>query len=281
MSETKRVRANGLDFAYLEEGEGPLVILAHGFPDTAQTWDEVRPALARAGYRAVSPFMRGYHPTEVPADGAYDSDTLGRDLLALGEALGDGDERFVLIGHDWGASAAFSAAGLGPDEIRLLVTLAIPHPAGMVPTPKLAWAARHFLSLRRKGAAEMVRQHDFAHIDALWHRWSPAWKDIPAEETRPVKESFSHPGSLEAALGYYRALGLRLPEGQRKKVRMPAVAFGGTDDILPVKAYERAAGRYLDAYEVISMPGGHFLHREHPARFNEELLAVLDRYAPI
>jgi pimeloyl-ACP methyl ester carboxylesterase len=62
----ERVRANGLEFAYLAEGSGPLVVLLHGFPDTAHTWDRAMPELARAGYRVVAPFLRGYHPTEIP-----------------------------------------------------------------------------------------------------------------------------------------------------------------------------------------------------------------------
>jgi|GEM_PF-3747368 len=85
--ELKYVQANGLRFAYFEEGTGPLVLLLHGFPDTAHAWDQVRPALAAAGFRAVSPFTRGYAPTEVPRDEAFDADTLGRDALALIEAL--------------------------------------------------------------------------------------------------------------------------------------------------------------------------------------------------
>ena len=63
--EPKTVTANGLRFGYLERGEGPLVLLVHGFPDTAYTWDKVMPALAEAGFRAVAPFTRGYRPTEV------------------------------------------------------------------------------------------------------------------------------------------------------------------------------------------------------------------------
>ena len=62
----KRIRANGLEFAYLEEGEGPLVLLLHGFPDTARTWSHQMPALAAAGYHAVAPYLRGYPPTEIP-----------------------------------------------------------------------------------------------------------------------------------------------------------------------------------------------------------------------
>ena len=84
------VEANGLKFAYLEEGSGPLVVLLHGFPDTAHTWDDLRPRLAAKGYRAVSPFMRGYHPSAIPARDA-DQETIARDPLALIEALGADD----------------------------------------------------------------------------------------------------------------------------------------------------------------------------------------------
>jgi pimeloyl-ACP methyl ester carboxylesterase len=272
----RHVDANGVRFAYFEEGKGPLVLLAHGFPDTAHTWDAVRPALARAGYRAVSPFMRGYAPSAVPADGKYDSDTLGRDLLALVEALGE--ERAVFVGHDWGASAAYSAAGLGPERIRLLVTLAIPHPASILPTPAVAWAVRHFFYLRRRGAEDRVRAGDFAYVDELVHRWSPAW-EVPAGETDAVKNAFREPGCLEAALGYYRALSPRLPAGQRKKVTVPAVAFSGEHDLMKPRAFERARSRYTAGYEVVHMPGGHFMHREHPDRFEVELLGALARHA--
>ena len=87
----KFVTANGLKFGYLEQGTGPLVLLVHGFPDTPYTWDAAMPAIAAAGFRAVAPFTRGYHPTEIPADGDYDGDTLGKDILALIEALLEGD----------------------------------------------------------------------------------------------------------------------------------------------------------------------------------------------
>jgi pimeloyl-ACP methyl ester carboxylesterase len=273
-----RTHANGLDFAYYEEGTGPLVLLLHGFPDTAHTWDETRPVLAGAGYRAVSPFMRGYHPTSIPSDGRYDTDTLGRDALALIEALGE--ENAIVVGHDWGAGAAYSAAGLGPEHVRVLVTVGIPHPASVVPSPRLVWGIRHFLRFQSKRAEELVQADDFAHVDELLKRWSPAW-EVPKNESAAVKEAFRHPGSLTAALGYYRALTLRIPASQRKRVTMPSVAFSGDDDGVTLhKDYDRARSRYASSYEVVRMPGGHFLHREHPKRFNEELLRVLKTLAP-
>lgn len=271
MSE-RRIKANGVELALLEEGEGPLVILLHGFPDTAHGWDATRAALAAAGYRAVSPFLRGYRPSEVPADGDYSTETLGDDVAALIAALGE--DSAVVVGHDWGASAAFSCAIAHPERVRFLVTLAIPHPASLRPSPRLLWAARHFFVFKRKNAAARVRADDFAYIDELYHRWSPAW-DFPPGETEAVKRTFEDPASLEAALGYYRAVGVRLPPSHRGKVTMPAVAFAGASDVIKPAAFERARRLYRDSYEVVVLPGGHFLHREHPERFNEELIARL------
>ena len=133
---------------------------------------------------------------------------------------------------------------------------------------------RHFLSLRRKGAPAMVRKNDFAHVDVLVRRWSPTWDPAPAE-TAAVKAAFAEPGCLEAALGYYRAIGLRLPAPHRKRISVPTVSFAGADDILPTKIYDRAASWYTGGYRVVKMPGGHFMHREHPEVFHRELLAAL------
>ena len=265
--------ANGIDFAYLERGNGPLVLFVHGFPDTAHTWDGAMRAAADAGFRAVAPFTRGYHPTSIPADGAYDTDTLGKDVVALIEALGA--DQAIVVGHDWGANAAYAAAATVPERVRLLVTLAIPHPGSMKPTPALLWKLRHFATLRRAKAPERVRANDFAMLDELWHRWSPAWKDIPPSETAAVKQAFQEPGSLEAALAYYKAIRVKLPASLRHETTVPTVAFAGEHDMISPRAYEKARHWFTASYEVCQVPGGHFMHREHPEVFNRELVRVL------
>jgi pimeloyl-ACP methyl ester carboxylesterase len=270
---THDVQANGLRFTCIEEGKGPLVLLLHGFPDTPHTWDHVRPALARAGLRAVSPFLRGYAPTEIPAGEAYDVETLGRDVLGLIEALGE--RQAIVLGHDWGASAAYAAAALGPERVRMLITVAIPHPASILPTPRIMWNVRHFLTLRQKGAAAKIRAGNLAHIDELVQRWSPSWS-VPEGETDAVKQAFREPGCLEAALGYYRALRPWSPAALRGKITAPAAAFAGLDDLVPPSAYERARAWYAGRYEIVTMPGGHFMHREHPEHFTRELLRLIE-----
>jgi pimeloyl-ACP methyl ester carboxylesterase len=270
--EPRFVEANGLRFAYFEQGKGPLVLLVHGFPDTAHTWDAALAALAGAGFRAVAPFTRGYHPTAVPADGKYDVETLGRDLLALIPALGE--QQAIVVGHDWGAAAAYAAASLGPDKITRLITIAIPHPRSLKPTPKVIWSGRHFFALRRAGAAEKIRAGNYAYIDELWRRWSPAWKDLPASETAAVKQAFAQPGCLEAACAYYKAFTPKLPAAHRTTIAVPTVSFAGEHDMLPPRAYEKARQCYSGSYEVVQVPGGHFMHREHPATFIPELVRV-------
>jgi pimeloyl-ACP methyl ester carboxylesterase len=274
--EARFVTANGLRFGYLESGTGPLVLLVHGFPDTAHTWDRVRPALAEAGFRAVAMFTRGYFPTAIPEDGKYDADTLGRDVLAMIEALGE--QSAILVGHDFGAGAVYSSAAIDPARVRRLITVAIPHPASVIPTPKLLWTVRHFFRFQLRSSEALLRANDFAHIDELVKRWSPAWT-VPAGETDAVKESFRVPGALEAALGYYRALRLVLPPAQRKRISVDTVSFAGENDTISPTLYDRARSRFTGPYKVVRMPGGHFMHREHPEHFIRELLTAV-REAP-
>ena len=274
--EVRFVDASGLRFGYFESGSGPLVLLIHGFPDTAHSWDPTRRALAAAGFRAVAPFTRGYAPTDVPPTEAYDSDTLGQDVIALVRALGGGAPA-VVVGHDWGASAAYSAAALGPETVRLLVTIAIPHPNSITPTPSAIWAVRHFFALNRRSALRWVPDDDFAYIDELLHRWSPRWNPGP-EESAEVKKIFRNPKNLDAALGYYRALRPWPPCSHKMKISVPSVSFAGDSDIMPVGAYEKARSMFTGSYEVVQMRGGHFMHREHPDEFNEKLLRVLAPY---
>jgi pimeloyl-ACP methyl ester carboxylesterase len=115
----------------IEAGSGPLALCLHGFPDCAHTWRHLLPALAESGFHAVAPFLRGYAPSAVPADGAYDLGALIADASALHDALG-GTQDAVLIGHDWGAEVAYGAAALAPGRWRRLITLGVP-PAALDP----------------------------------------------------------------------------------------------------------------------------------------------------
>ena len=122
---SRLVQVNGLRMHIVEHGAGPLVVLLHGFPELSSTWRHQLPALAAAGYRVVAPDQRGYGQTDAPErTDAYTMFHLVGDVIGLLDALGE--DRAVVIGHDWGAPVAWSAAQWRPDRIRAVAGLSVP-----------------------------------------------------------------------------------------------------------------------------------------------------------
>ena len=153
----------------------------------------------------------------------------------------------------------------------------MPHPGAIRPSIRAIWGARHFAYLKLPGATKRYAARDYAHIRALYRRWSPTW-DVLDSELEPVRNSFSAPGSFSAALGYYRQLPLVfMPPMFRKTLRMPCMLVAGTNDpALSVDVYERGRGRrFSGILRVVGLSGGHFVHRESPDAFVTELLDFL------
>ena len=127
MPSSRTIAANGIDLFLLEQGEGPLVVLCHGWPELSYSWRHQIPALAAAGFHVVAPDMRGFGRTSAPAAiGAYSIfDNVG-DMVALVGALGE--KQAVIIGHDWGAPIAWHAALFRPDMFTAVAGLSVPPP---------------------------------------------------------------------------------------------------------------------------------------------------------
>lgn len=127
MSSTRMIKANGIELFIREAGQGPLVVLCHGWPELSYSWRNQIPALAAAGFHVVAPDMRGYGQSAAPADiGAYSIfDTVG-DIVGLVQALGA--TRAMVVGHDWGAPVAWHAALFRPDIFTAVAGLSVPPP---------------------------------------------------------------------------------------------------------------------------------------------------------
>src|SRR5256885_14343941 len=154
----KYVQANGVRFAYLEQGAGPLVMFMHGFPDNAWTYRKQLQVFADAGYRAVSPFLRGYAPTEIPADGLFDPVTLGKDLEALIAALSD-DGQACVVGMDWGGFSTWQALATAPSAIKAAVVMNTAHPIGILSNrkdPEFIRSIFHVFFFQMPGADSLV-----------------------------------------------------------------------------------------------------------------------------
>ena len=127
MPSTRTIAANGIELFLLEQGQGPLVVLCHGWPELSYSWRHQISAIADAGFHVVAPDMRGYGRTSAPADIAAYSifDTVG-DMVALVTALGE--TKAVIVGHDWGAPVAWHAALFRPDMFTKVAGLSVPPP---------------------------------------------------------------------------------------------------------------------------------------------------------
>jgi pimeloyl-ACP methyl ester carboxylesterase len=283
-----RVRVNEVGLAYVETGPeaGPLALCLHGFPDTAYTFRHLLPALAEAGFRAVAPFLRGYAPSEVPADGRYQTGALVADACALHERLG-GDERAVLVGHDWGAIAAYGAAAFAPDRFRRVVTAAVP------PLGALATALFRYDQLRRSWymfffqsplAEAVVAADDLAFIDRLWADWSPGYD--ASEDLPLVKASLREPDHLAAAIGYYRAqfdptrqdpVLAAEQAATAAPTPQPTLYLHGADDGCMGAELAEGAAAFLgpgSAVEIVE-GAGHFVHLERPELVNQRIVEFL------
>ena len=284
-SEVIHVDANGLQFAALAQGpaDGPLALCLHGFPDSAQTWRHLLPDLAGAGFRAVAPWMRGYAPTAVPADASYGTGALIADITALHEALG-GDERAVLIGHDWGAIASYGAASFAPARWKRLVTGAVPPVAaiGMKLFSYEQLKRSFYMFVFQTPLAEMaVGLDDMSFIDGLWRDWSPGYE--ASVDLAGVKDALRDPANLTAAIGYYRAmLGTTPPDPGYSAETAVAAAIapqptlylhGDQDGCMAVDVASDAGAFLAPGSKVEIVPGtGHFMHVEKPTEVNRLIL---------
>lgn len=274
--EFTNVTSDGQTWRYHEQGSGPVVIFTHGYPDTPESWSDAVNLAVSAGFRAVVPYLRGYHKDTLVTDRSYESEVLGQDILGLMDALEI--EKAVLVGHDWGASACYSAAIAAPERVTGLVPIAIPHPASLTPSPGLLLQVRHFFALKMPWANAASKRSNFAYIDKLYRRWAPNWTDQTQKDAvRRVKEHFADDAVLDAANQYYRDLDLKPDTSGPKpaKISVPTMMVGGSEDF-DRSAYDRSLKYFDGDAKVLMMEGaGHWPHREDPALFATEFSAFL------
>jgi len=286
----RTVVANGIRHAYLEQGpaQGRLLLLLHGFPDNARSWEQQMPVFAQAGYRVVAPYLRGYPPTGIPARGYYDRATLAQDIAALIGAL-DGGRPAFLVAQDWGAAIAYGVLGAFPELIERAVLLAVPHPVQIRRTlrrsPRHIVRSFHWFLFQLPVLPEaLCRAGNFAFIEWLWRLWSPAYDD--RDHVAQIKRMLAEPGAMSATLAYYRAaLQQRFQDPALADLRarldrptpVPTRVVCGTRDM----RREMLPGQgefFTGPYDWATVEGaGHFLHREKPAEVNRLVLEWLGR----
>ncbi|MDI1430805.1 alpha/beta fold hydrolase [Polyangium sorediatum] len=281
---TKTIDLGDVELSCTVHGDGPLVLCAHGFPDDARSFRaQIDPLVAR-GFRVACPTMRGYAPSGIPKSRRYDAEALGHDLCALADRLSPGSP-VRLVGHDWGAVAAYAATALAPARFSHLVTIAVPHLRATL--PRLAQPAQlrrswYIAYFQLRGVAERgLAKNDFALIDRLWRDWSPGYA-ASREDLDLIKAGIAP--RVSEVIGYYRAFfssRVLLGEARRllfTKTTVPAIHMHGEDDgCIGVELARGVEERhFLAGIRVHTVPrAGHFVHLERPEVVNPILLDFL------
>ncbi|WP_218082494.1 alpha/beta fold hydrolase [Anthocerotibacter panamensis] len=274
----RTVQANDLEFHCAHMGEGPLVLLLHGFPECWYSWRHQIPALARH-FRVVAPDLRGYNLSSKPREvSAYLLDYLVEDVMALARAWGE--SHFYLVGHDWGAAIAWAAALRHPYRVSKVAALQVP--------PLLAWrenltpqqllASFYILLFQIPGLAEYrLSADDYRMIRSIFTHPSVRPGKINPEDIQYFVDAIKR-GSLTAMLHYYRANVMRgFAPDLLARIQVPSLFIYGEDDFAITPELVYRLDRYvLSDYQELRIPEcGHWSQQEYPELVNETLLKFL------
>jgi epoxide hydrolase 4 len=277
---------NGVRLHYVSQGDGPLILLLHGFPELWYSWRYQLPALAAAGFRAVAPDMRGYNLSEKPpALHSYHIRHLVADTAEMIRALG-GKEGAYLAGHDWGGVVAWHTASHHPDLVKKLVILNAPHPnrylevlserrrqrlkSTYVGFFQLPFLPERMLTARKGALVEkMMRQSGI----------NPA--HFTEADARRYREAICQPGAATATLNYYRSmmrrtLSRRLEEPSHI-IRAPTLLLWGLADtaLHNANAERDRLLRWVPDLHVEPLQASHWVQSDLPDVVNQKMLDFL------
>jgi pimeloyl-ACP methyl ester carboxylesterase len=273
MEKRKVQLSDGIEYAVVDEGEGPAVLLLHGFPDDSYLWRHQVPALVEAGFRVVAPDLRGCGDSSKPPEvDEYKLLRIVGDLSTLLRNLGI--PRAHVVGHDWGAATAWLLAALMRAKVDHLAVLSVGHP-NVFHTPTLEQRQKswYMLLYQFEGVAEELLRR---------HNWALFREGIGDEgDLEHYIENFSRPGALRAALNWYRAN--RHPSAELEPPpRLPFVMtptlgiWGARDGAMTEEQMVASAGFVQGVWRYERFDdSGHWIPLDEPDRLNELLVSFL------
>jgi len=263
-----RVDAKGVGIEYEVAGDGPPVVLLHGFPDSGRLWRHQVPALAEAGFQVIVPDLRGYGGSDKPAEvEAYRRELLVGDVLAVMSAAGA--ERAHVVGHDWGASLAWALALTAGERVDHLVALSVGHPS--------AFSSAGFAQYQKSWYMLLFL---FPGIAEKWLSGNlGAWSHHPDAEA--VLAELESNGSLTPGLNYYRANlpaeSFVRPRRALPPVQVPTMGVWSSEDPFLIEAQMTGSGDHVAGpwrYERLDGVG-HWMQLEAPDEVNRLLIDFL------
>ena len=288
--EHKFVSANGARFHVAELGEGPLVVLLHGFPQFWWAWRDQLTALAEAGYRAAAIDLRGFGASDKPPRG-YDTFTLAADVASIVRSLGASNA--VIVGHGWGGWIAWSMPTMQPAVTTAVAALGMPHPLVLrrasLLNPAQIRSNAYLAGLQRPFVPEHQMSTSPAYVEHLLGAWSaPQGHWPPRDVVQRYAEAMALPFVAHSAAEYYRWVvrsqlrldGRRFAQRVRSVITVPVLQLQGGQDGAVVPALAAASSAYVSGpfEQHLIADAGHFLPEEAPDEVNAHLLRWLNAH---
>lgn len=276
---------NGVRLHYVEQGQGPLILFLHGFPEFWYGWKEVLPEFAK-DHHAVAVDMRGYNLSSMPEGlDAYRIPVLLEDIRALAQHLGA--KRFVLVGHDWGGVIAWYFAAAHRELLEKLVIINAPHPTvfarELANNPQQQQASAYFNLFGTPAAEAMLSQNNYALLQTVV--FDGAWASH--EDRQKYLECWRR--GLSGGLNYYRAANLKSvlsgekPDAQQFSlltvpIAVPTLVIWGEKDIALLTGNLDGLDEHAENLEIQRLPqAGHFVAHQQPAAVIETMRRFLQR----
>ncbi len=272
---------NGIRMHYVTQGEGPLVVLLHGFPEFWYSWRYQIPFLARHGYMVVAPDLRGYNETDKPSKG-YNVSTLLRDIVGLIKGLER--DKAIIVGHDWGGALAWAFAARYPQMTERLIVLNAPHPAAFARELRTWRQLRKswymfFFQLPWLPEYVLGRNHA-AVIGRMLYASAVQKSAFPPDVIERYRDAMSKPGALTASINYYRTLFRRmrsLRAGAGAIIDVPALLIWGKQDIALGIELTHGLEQWVPNIQIKRIPdSGHWVQQEKPDEVNTLMLEFLN-----
>jgi pimeloyl-ACP methyl ester carboxylesterase len=286
--EHRFVAANGARFHVAELGEGPLVVLLHGFPQFWWAWHDQLIALARDGYHVAAIDLRGYGASDKPPRG-YDTFTLAADVASIVRSLGEGSA--AIVGHGWGGWIAWSMPTMQPAVTRAVAALGMPHPLVLrnasVRNPAQVRANAYLAGLQRPFVPEHQMSKSPRYVENLLSAWSaPGGLWPPRDVSLRYAEAMALPFVAHSAAEYYRWVvrsqwrldGRRFAHCVGSPITVPVLQLQGEQDRAVVPALAPMSATYVEGgfEQHFIADAGHFLPEEAPAEVSRQLVGWLN-----
>ncbi|GLV58321.1 hydrolase [Dictyobacter sp. S3.2.2.5] len=275
------IMTNTIRMHYVTQGEGPLIVLLHGFPEFWYSWRLQVPFLADLGYSVVAPDLRGYNDSDKPTSG-YDIPTLLLDIVGLIKGLGY--EKAIIIGHDWGGVLAWSFAIAYPEMTEKLVVLNAPHPGAMqreLRTLKQLRKSWYIFAFQLPWLPEYIMGRNHAELIGRMFQQTAVKKEaFPPEVIAHYREAMSKPRALTSSINYYRSLARRPQNLVDRRIagviNMPTLLIWGEQDVALDITLTEALDQWVTNLQVKRIrDSGHWVQQEQPELVNRFLREFL------